>query len=309
MKKPESKHLGTGRVAVVVCAQRPGAHEVFVRNAGLVRDWLVERGYTVPAPIHARRGVSPHSAPGGHPHGGPGDGGPAGDGPSAADAGGAFRAENISAFTAENTSGFTNAQTQSRAGEEAAVSPVQVRAVDVDTQAGGNEASAQAGGTDTTGRLGAVALLKLGADADLPVYTDEALRSVLALNPAPRVVLTLGGTGLHPSDRTPQLTADLVDFEVPGIMHAIWRRGLESVDNAVMSRGTAGVAGKTFIANLPSSKGGIRDGLAVLDTILHLIQAQIEDEPDQWPSGGSNRQESGVGSTGPNTPGHGQAAR
>ncbi|WAL39802.1 molybdopterin-binding protein [Brevibacterium sp. BRM-1] len=93
----------------------------------------------------------------------------------------------------------------------------------------------------------------------------------------PRFVLTLGGTGLNPRDRTPQLTAERLDYEVPGIVHAIWARGLENTATAIMSRGTAGVAGRTFVLNLPSSRGGVKDGLAVLGTVAPLIQAQIED--------------------------------
>lgn len=98
----------------------------------------------------------------------------------------------------------------------------------------------------------------------------------------PRFVITLGGTGLNPKDRTPQLTAARLDYQMPGISHAIWDKGLENTATAIMSRGIAGVRGQTFVLNVPSSRGGIKDGLAVLGTIFHLIQAQIEDvEPEE----------------------------
>ena len=102
----------------------------------------------------------------------------------------------------------------------------------------------------------------------------------LAWDDRPRVIVTSGGTGLNPDDRTPQITQARLDYEVPGIMHAIWRKGLEKVDFAVMSRGVAGVRDRTFVVNLPGSRGGVKDGLAVLDTVLHHIQAQIEDLRD-----------------------------
>ncbi|MDJ1370563.1 MogA/MoaB family molybdenum cofactor biosynthesis protein [Gulosibacter molinativorax] len=94
---------------------------------------------------------------------------------------------------------------------------------------------------------------------------------------APRFIVTTGGTGLNPDDRTPEATAKLVDFEVPGIMHALWSRGLSSTPSAVMSRGVAGVTGQTFIVNLPGSRGGVRDGITVLTPLLSHIQEQIED--------------------------------
>lgn len=111
------------------------------------------------------------------------------------------------------------------------------------------------------------------------VALDHALTE-LAWDDRPRVIVTSGGTGLNPDDRTPQITQARLDYEVPGIMHAIWRKGLEKVEFAVMSRGVAGVRDRTFIVNLPGSRGGVKDGLAVLDTVLHHIQAQIEDLRD-----------------------------
>lgn len=93
----------------------------------------------------------------------------------------------------------------------------------------------------------------------------------------PRLVVTTGGTGLNPDDRTPQVTEQLLDYQVPGIMHAIWAEGLKHTATAVMSRGVAGVRDRTFVVNLPGSRGGVRDGITVLDGLIHHIQAQIED--------------------------------
>jgi hypothetical protein len=81
-------------------------------------------------------------------------------------------------------------------------------------------------------------------------------------------VLTSGGTGITPTDRTPEATREVIDYEVPGIAEAIRGRSLAGVPTAALSRGLAGVAGRTLIVNLPGSTGGARDGLAVLGPIL-----------------------------------------
>ena len=83
------------------------------------------------------------------------------------------------------------------------------------------------------------------------------------------VVLTTGGTGLSPTDRTPEVTRPLLDREVPGLAEAVRARGREAgVPTAVLSRGLAGLAGRTLVVNLPGSPGGCRDALAVLAGVL-----------------------------------------
>ncbi|RKT83755.1 molybdenum cofactor synthesis domain-containing protein [Saccharopolyspora antimicrobica] len=86
------------------------------------------------------------------------------------------------------------------------------------------------------------------------------------------VVITTGGTGINPSDRTPEVTAAVLDYPIPGLAEAIRSAGLPQVPTAVLSRGLAGVAGRTLIVNLPGSRGGVKDGLGVLDGVLeHAI--------------------------------------
>lgn len=91
-----------------------------------------------------------------------------------------------------------------------------------------------------------------------------------------RVVLTTGGTGLTPTDRTPEATRPLLDREVPGIAEALRAHGVAAgVPTAMLSRGVAGVAGSCLVVNLPGSRGGVRDGLTMLAPVLRHAVEQI----------------------------------
>ncbi|MFW6597390.1 MogA/MoaB family molybdenum cofactor biosynthesis protein [Propionibacteriaceae bacterium Y2011] len=94
-----------------------------------------------------------------------------------------------------------------------------------------------------------------------------ALRRAVAQGPA--VIITTGGTGINPTDETPQHTQKVLDVELPHLAAAIASYGAEhGVPTAVLSRGVAGVAERTLVVNLPGSTGGVRDGLAVLLPVL-----------------------------------------
>lgn len=82
------------------------------------------------------------------------------------------------------------------------------------------------------------------------------------------VVLTTGGTGLTARDVTPEATTAVLDREAPGIAEALRAAAAPGFPRSWLSRGVAGVRGRTVIVNLPGSPGGVRDGLAVLDGFL-----------------------------------------
>jgi len=87
------------------------------------------------------------------------------------------------------------------------------------------------------------------------------------------LVFTTGGTGLGPRDVTPEATGSVCDRLVPGLGELMRAEGLKKTRNAVLSRGIAGIRGKTLIINLPGSPKAVRECLeAILDVLPHALE-------------------------------------
>jgi molybdenum cofactor synthesis domain-containing protein len=133
---------------------------------------------------------------------------------------------------------------------------------------------------DTSGPLLADRLRELGFEVgDVVVVPDEVPQVQEALRAAVRdgvdVVVTTGGTGFAPRDRTPEATRPLLEREAPGLVEALRRTRSEQVPTTILSRGVAGTVGRTFVLNLPGSTGAVRDGADVLAPVIGHLVAQL----------------------------------
>ncbi|MFC3493330.1 MogA/MoaB family molybdenum cofactor biosynthesis protein [Glycomyces rhizosphaerae] len=125
---------------------------------------------------------------------------------------------------------------------------------------------------DTSGPILIQGFAAAGFDVAGPVVVHDGEEVAQALQDAVddgfNLVVTSGGTGLTELDLTPEMTSRVVDFHIPGLAEAIRAAGLAKTPHAALSRGIAGVAGKTLIVNLAGSPGAAKDGLAVLTAEL-----------------------------------------
>ena len=129
----------------------------------------------------------------------------------------------------------------------------------------------------------------LAARALVPDDTAEIVRTLLAwADTGADLILTTGGTGLTERDITPEATRAVLEREAPGIAEALRNSVLGKFPRAALSRGLAGVRGRTLIINLPGSPGGVTDGLAVLEQWIEhavdLVRGERTDHPAVQPS-------------------------
>ncbi|MEA2627956.1 MAG: hypothetical protein QOJ10_416 [Chloroflexota bacterium] len=119
-----------------------------------------------------------------------------------------------------------------------------------------------------------VALLRAGGfDVSGPVVVPDEVAQIaeaieIAIARGANLVVTTGGTGLGPRDVTPQATAPLLDYTVPGIAEEMRRAGVASTPMAALSRSMAGVRGRTLIINVPGSVQGATESLEAVMAIL-----------------------------------------
>jgi molybdenum cofactor synthesis domain-containing protein len=133
---------------------------------------------------------------------------------------------------------------------------------------------------DTSGHLLADRLRELGCSVgDVTIVPDDvpAIQAALrvALAAGADLVVTTGGTGLTPTDVTPEATRPILEREVPGIADAIRMAARDRVPTSVLSRGLAGTVGASLVVNLPGSPGGVKDGVSVLAPILGHVLSQL----------------------------------
>ncbi|HEY2326254.1 MAG TPA: MogA/MoaB family molybdenum cofactor biosynthesis protein [Gaiellaceae bacterium] len=113
----------------------------------------------------------------------------------------------------------------------------------------------------------------------VPDEADEIARAIEELASGAQLVLTTGGTGLAARDVTPEATRTVLRREAPGISEALRADSIAKTPHGLLSRGVAGVVGRSLVVNLPGSPGGCKDGYAILRAALPHALELLAGEP------------------------------
>lgn len=138
--------------------------------------------------------------------------------------------------------------------------------------------SARGERADESGPAAAEFVRGLGAEVRYQVVVPDDVDAIAdaireACAQGCNLVLTSGGTGLSPTDVTPEATRSVIDREVPGIAEALRAKSLERTPHGMLSRGIAGALGRTLVVNLPGSPRAVRESLEVLaPAIPHALE-------------------------------------
>lgn len=141
--------------------------------------------------------------------------------------------------------------------------------------------------TDESGKIAAKMLEADGFDLVQTGIVPDRIEDITSIlidwidNKGLSLIVTSGGTGLSPTDVTPQAMGQLIDYEVPGISEAMRAASLKKTPHAMLSRAMAGVRGKCLIINLPGSPRGVRENLEiVLPALKHGLSKLSGDTSD-----------------------------